>query len=355
MVVSAAAAAAASYFVFSFCFPPDNRLLADTSRSGDKACVPPTPSSLPSSIACRRVGTKNVELSRAQAAALLDEHVLPARERGRRIALGSQHPLWNKKSSSHALDAGDPILFETYGEFPLSSLDILLDRAEEILNAAPPQHAAKLRNNNNDDDTPIGAPQQQQQQQQRRRTRVVDVGSGCGRLALYLALSRPDWDVVGVELSPALHREAVAAVHRAAELGYVQRIVTADGDGLDASWDDAREIKIPTTKTASSSSRLDLHCGSAQSYSLLLQEADLIFCYSTAFESAGFSEESCAMLLSDDWSRLFAVGNNTNHNTLCITTDKALNPYHGWRILDCLDVPNPEVFESTGYIQQRST
>jgi hypothetical protein len=73
----------------------------------------------------------------------------------------------------------------------------------------------------------------------------------------------------------------------------------------------------------------------------------LILCYSTAFESAGFSEESEAMLLGHDWPTLFA-----DSDGLCITTEEALDPTAGWRILDRMDVPNPEVFESTGYIQR---
>ena len=34
-----------------------------------------------------------------------------------------------------------------------------------------------------------------------------------------------------------------------------------------------------------------------------------------------------------------------------VTTDRALDPRHGWKLLDRHDVPSPVVFESTGYIQ----
>jgi len=243
-------------------------------------------------------------LSRTEAATLMDEFVLPAAEKGRRIALGA-HQLVD----GVAVDGKDPVLFETYGEFPLPSLDSLLDRAEELFGAEQSYSATARR-------------------------KIVDIGSGCGRLALYMSLSRPTWDVYGIEISPVFHAEAVLAVKRAIEQGLLKNV----------------EDDTTTCSNPDNNGRLVLHCGPAQNFSDILQEADLIFCYSTAFESAGFSEESAALLLGHDWTSLMA---DTRSSSLCITTDKALNPAYGWRILDRLDVPNPEVFESTGFIQKR--
>lgn len=255
----------------------------------------------------------------------MDEHILPVSEKGRRIQLGN-HQL----RDGEAVHGQDPILFETYGEFPLPSLDVLLDRAGELLLLQEREHDQQLRSG--EPSSPHGS---------RRRT-IVDVGSGCGRLALYMALSRPNWNVYGIEISPVFHQEAMEAVHRAAEQGCLQ--MSKDDDGI------SNETDYSFSKTTATHSRLVLHCGPAQEYTSILQKADLIFCYSTAFESAGFSEEADALLLGDDWNVLFA---DTGTECLCITTDKALSPNYGWKILDRIDVPNPEVFESTGYIQQR--
>lgn len=236
-------------------------------------------------------------LPRAAAAELLDASLLPAVEKGVRLQL-CDGPV-----PGQVVAGSDPVLFETYGEFPLSSLDTLLDRAEELLPTS-------------DRDGPLS---------------VVDLGSGCGRLALYLALSRPSWDVHGIEISPALHRAAVEAAERGAAQGCL------------IGYDGSSTLGVPR------SSRLTLHHGPAADFSELLQSADIIFCYSTAFESCGFSEQATAMVLGRDWNELLT--SNVRLNRLCITTDKALDPSYGWRILDRIDVPNPEVFESTGFIQ----
>ena len=269
---------------------------------------PPPPSS--SSLHCRATSC----LSRSEAAQLMDELLLPATERGHRITLGLQ-----KLPEEVAVYGHDPVLAETYGEFPLSSLDVLLDRAEALLDAEE------------------GSQQSPTTSKKTRRRTIVDVGSGCGRLALYLALSRPSWDVYGVEISRVLSQEAFRAVNRAIDQGCLQ---TAEYD------DENDQLSEPH-----SGSLLTLYCGPAQEYSQLLERADLVFCYSTAFESAGFSEGAGGMILGQEWSTLFAV----NARGLCITTDKALEPAAGWAILDRVDVPNPEVFRSTGYIQRLLT
>jgi Putative methyltransferase len=247
-------------------------------------------------------------LSRAEAANVLNQNILPSTEKGARIQLGGQ-----RLHRGVAVAGNDPVLYETYGEFPLGSLDILLDRAEELVVACGESSTTKT---------------------------VVDLGSGCGRLALYMALSRPSWDVHGIEISPIFHQEAVKAVERAVAQGFV---VHSDPSG------DADKSPVGS-ETTLSNSRLSLHLGPAGDFPDLLQSADLIFCYSTAFESSGFSEQSSAMILGREWNELLTT--NCRSSSLTITTDKGLDPVFGWRILDRIDVPNPEVFESTGYIQR---
>lgn len=240
-------------------------------------------------------------LSRTEAAYVLDHHILPTTQKGARMLLGGVQ-------GGVAVTGDDPILFETYGEFPLRSLDTLLDRAEELLAAS-------------------GEP---------KRT-VVDLGSGCGRLALYMALSRNAWDVYGVEISPSFHKEAVNAVDRALDRGCM---VQSDG---------SHESTF-SFETTSSTSRLSLHLGPAGDFTELLQLADIIFSYSTAFKSSGFSERSSTMVLDVEWNVLLTKF--CQSTCLIITTDKALDPDFGWEILDRIDVPNPEVLESIGYIQR---
>jgi hypothetical protein len=116
-------------------------------------------------------------MSRTEATQMLNTFVLPTTDKGTRIQLSSS---WNRnsqlstmvetKNNTHPVPmaGNDPILYDTYGEFPLHSLDILLDRVEE------------LRSSSIDSQLLQGPP---------RRTKVVDLGSGCGRLALYMALT----------------------------------------------------------------------------------------------------------------------------------------------------------------------
>jgi hypothetical protein len=223
---------------------------------------------------------------RNNAAINLQEHILPAGEYARRTGLGRQAQ-GVMADDDLAIPGQDERLFQTYGEFPLDSLDTLLDRAL----------------------------QHRQQQDENRPLTVIDLGSGCGRLVLYMALTRPTWNVHGIELSSILHREALEAHERAIAGGWLQ--------------------------TANS---LEFHCGAASQFPDLLRQADLIFCYSTAFESSGFSPETGTMVLGPEWNELLTV----NRKGIIITTDKSLDSR--WRIIDRLDVPNPEVFESTGFI-----
>ena len=253
-------------------------------------------------------------LSRTEAAQILDAHILPTAQKGARLRLGGYQ-------AGVAVAGNDPALFETYGEFPLSSLDILLDRAEELLATA----TTKTTDN-------------------KSRKTVVDLGAGCGRLALYMALSRTSWDVHGIEIASVFHQEAVNAVERAVAQGCLLHCSHPSGD------DAPSVIDSDDDSQSTANSRLSLHLGAAGEFPKLLQSADLIFCYSTAFESSGFSEQATAMILGREWNELLT--STCQSSSLCITTEKALDPVFGWRILDRIDVPNPEVFESTGYIQR---
>jgi hypothetical protein len=252
-------------------------------------------------------------LSKKGAQFVLDHQLLPVSQYGNRISLGLQSQ--GLPIGRIALDAHDPVLSETYGEFPLPSLDTLLDRAVERLTVST---SPNLSSNN-----PLT---------------VVDLGSGCGRVALYLALSRRNWRVHGIEMSSIYHQAAAEACARAMDLGYLRD--TSDQKSQASGCEPPPEP----------SSTVFLHNGAANQYKDLFHRADLIFCYSTAFDSGGFSEGASALLLGREWSELLA--SSCRDGCVCITTDKALDPTLGWSILHRIDVPNGEVCGSTGYIQR---
>ena len=55
-----------------------------------------------------------------------------------------------------------------------------------------------------------------------------------------------------------------------------------------------------------------------------------------------------AMILDDEWSLMLADA--CKKGTGIVTTDRALNPKHGWSLKQVLDVDNPSLFGSTGYV-----
>jgi hypothetical protein len=243
-------------------------------------------------------------LSREQAVQVLDRDVLPATDYGKRIKVGRDA---QGIVVGQAISSLDPVLAKTYGEFPLESFDILMDAAITHL----PQTNGKS-------------------------VQFVDVGSGCGRLCFYTALTRGDassskpWKVHGIEIYDLLHQEATRARDAAFEKGWLQE---AQGD------DDTAVVNS-----------LSLHLGPAEDFSeSILKHADLIFAYSTTWTNSGFSPTVSAMILSDEWNRLFSE--SCKPGCVVVTTDRALDPRYGWKVLDRLDVANPEVFESTGFVQ----
>jgi hypothetical protein len=237
-------------------------------------------------------------LSRHDGHALMDSTLLPISEYGSRIKSGRDA---QGLTTSVAVSPNDPCLYLTYGEFPLSSLDELLDLALPYVSG---------------DTTSI---------------RMVDVGSGCGRLVLYAALTRgtPErqpWHVHGIEISPILHNMATLALSRGFQGG---------------SFTDYQHHDSAT-------SSIHLHLGAADEWTQVLQQCNLVFAYSTVFHSSGFSEEWGAMIMDKEWSGL--LSHNCPTGCVVVATDRALDPNDGWDLIDRLDVENREVMGSTGYI-----
>jgi hypothetical protein len=266
-------------------------------------------------------------LSRSQASKIMDETILPQADYGSRLGVGGDAQGLTDQAGGAvgAVSAQDPRLAFTYGEFPLTSLDALLDRAETYCGSNHDMYKGQY-----DDPT-----------RTRRRLRFVDVGSGCGRLCLYVGLTRPNWDVSGIECAPLLHQQAVLATERAIQAGYMRALEE----------DPAR----PSYGASKLSSVVHFHCAMAGDASSVLSKADIVFAYSTTWESSGFSTASSSMLLSEPWQQLFTA--SCMPGCVVITTDRSLDASTtvatSWEMLEQVDVGNPEVGGSAGYIQQR--
>jgi len=243
-------------------------------------------------------------LPRDIAKEILDDHVLPKQEYGKRIEYGRDaQGLLENEDDGVLIKGDDPLLSFTYGEFPLHSTDILLDAALKHLEMSEGDGVE-----------------------------FVDVGSGCGRLCLYLAMTRSGafQSVHGIEIGDVLHQEALRAQSAAVKGGWL--------------------TKLPPPQDSNNNCHLSLHHGPADTFPRILENANLIFCYSTAWETSGFSTEISAMILSNEWTELFST--MCKPGCIVVTTDRALDPRRGWTLIDRIDVSNPEVFESTGFIQQ---
>lgn len=239
-------------------------------------------------------------LPRAEGQAMLDLELMPQKLYSERIGLGRDA---QGIGSGMALDPSDPRLSMTYAEFPLSSLDRLMDLGLGYLSSPETEQSKPLV--------------------------CVDIGSGCGRIALYLALTLGHsdgqlWSVHGIEISDLLHEEAIH---------YLQ--CAADKD-------------LFTFSRCEKHNSVSLYLGAADKFAGLLGQADCVFAYSTAFSAKSFSPELGALILDPEWSKL--LSQSCRNGCVAITTDRALDPAYGWELVDHLDVENKEVFGSTGYV-----
>lgn len=240
-------------------------------------------------------------LSRDEALLVLNRDILPTEEYGDRIGYGRDA---QGIVTSELVQGNDPRLTLTYGEFPTHSMDQLVDLA--------------LRHVAMDDYEKI---------------EMVDLGSGCGRLVFYAALSRgtpqQPWNIRGIEISPLLHDIATKA--------------------LQAGQDWFVDTSATTTTTTNTLNTCELVCGPAQNHTDWLRQADVVFAYSTVWQTSGFSPQLGAMVMDRSWSELLAT--SCRPGCVVVTTDRALDPQHGWKLLNQLNVDNREVMGSTGYIQ----
>lgn len=263
------------------------------------------------------------KLDRELAQDVMATVILPAGEYGNRIRYGKDAQGYT--ASSTIITADDPRGVFTYGEFPMTSMDALVDLA-----------LSHYHKNNESDG-------------KQEHYTMIDLGSGCGRLVFYAALTRgqqhhhqqdggSSWSIHGIEISDILHDEGLRACLAGMDHGYFQAHDT----------DNDNPIISQQQPPPSNNNQFTLHRGPAQDFAPLLQQADIVFAYSTAFSTAGFSEALGAMVMGHEWNEL--LSQNCRPGTVAITTDRALDPALGWNLVERMDVDNREVMGSTGYI-----
>jgi hypothetical protein len=240
-----------------------------------------------------------------------------------------------------AITNDDPRNEYTYGEFPCDSFDFLVDRALELM--ADGNNGGMFHN---EDGNKI----------------MVDLGSGCGRLVFYAALTRggtsqddvssttqrsTQWDVHGVEIGTQLHSLAVNSLQRGVDNGWFTSIDNeSDANGSQIVFHNGNALPVEDPFFQFSQSTDD-----TPAIQTLLSRTSLLFAYSTVWETdptQQFHPELGAMILSPKWSQTLA--SQCQNGCVAITTDRALNPEHGWKLLDRMDVENPSVWGSVGYI-----
>ena len=239
----------------------------------------------------------------------------------------------------------DPRGEYTYGEFPFSSFDQLIDRGLDFV-----------------------AVHYDGDRRSRRKYTMVDLGSGCGRLVFYAALTRGgsssdnaessshlEWDVHGIEIGMKLHLLAVRSLQRGIDHGMFSR------DGIDVPIHNVssriiafhngnalsqESIRSPSSSTSSSISFSS--SSSINSISSQLSQTNLLFAYSTVWETSRFDPVLGALILSSKWSNTLASA--CSNGCVAITTDRVLDPNDGWKLVDRIEVENPSVWGSVGYI-----
>ena len=263
--------------------------------------------------------TINKSYSRQEAQDMVANTLCPPNEERARTNAGMEA---YSDGQGSVITNDDPRTEYTFHQFPLDSFDILVDRALDFVD---------------DDDGEC-------------RT-MIDLGSGCGRLCFYAALTRGmcdnktrRWNVNGVEIGSKLHSLAVNSLERGINNGWFEekdrneelsssQIAFLNGNAL--------------LQTDDLYFKTDTHINSNIQY--LLSKANILFCYSTVWEAeTDFNPEISAMILHEKWSK--SLANACSNGCIGVTTDRALNPMHGWKLVDRIDVENPSVWGSTGYI-----
>lgn len=250
---------------------------------------------------------------------IIDQKLFPTSEYVDRMNVGRDSQFQAGDASSFgSIAANDPRLSLTYHEFPLSSMDALISLA-----------SLEFKNENG-----------------REPNVLVDLGSGCGRLVFYSALLQKSsteedchvalWEEVhGVEISSLMHSYAGRVVERGVELDFFRN-------------DRGDECRPEQTCT-----NIYFHQGPASQCANVLHKADIIFCYSTVFDTEGFDPEVGTLILAKEWSQM--LSEVCKKGTVVVTTDRALNPSYGWALRQSMEVENKSLMGSVGYISVKTT
>ncbi|EJK73477.1 hypothetical protein THAOC_04898 [Thalassiosira oceanica] len=210
----------------------------------------------------------------------------------------------------------DPRTEYTYGEFPYNSVDLLVDRSQKYVTRR-------------DDDG---------------RTNFVDLGSGSGRLVFYQCLTRRNWETHGIEISQQFHDLALGSCAVGQAEGFF---------GPDTGQPDASRLAFHNGNALGVEDEFFAHTRSEDNERIqrVLSTAHILFAYSSVWETERtqpFSQDLQAMILSSKWSERLAEV--CPQGCVAITTDRALSPDFGWKLVDRADVENPSLFGSTGFI-----
>lgn len=284
-------------------------------------------------------------LDRSEAQRVTNEILCPPDEERDRNTAGMQAFDTTDVYRGNVIENDDPRTQYTYGEFPFDSFDVLVDRALELRDT----------NGNN-----FG-------KDQRKRNAMVDLGSGSGRLVFYAALTRGCNDEEereqvscksqfitcefhGIEIGSKLHSLALKSLQRGNNSGWFSYDDNTRSmkSNITFHHGNALLVEDPYFPSHSNSDEIHESATSQKSIRSVLSRATLLFAYSTVWETDHFDPNLQAMILSRKWSQTLA--SLCRNGCIAITTDRALNPSDGWRLLESIEVDNPSVWGSVGYI-----
>lgn len=217
--------------------------------------------------------------------------IYPDAELGYRVELGRRA---QGLVPGSVLRPTDPEQDRTYGEFDLHGVASILDIASRGL------------------EEPVS---------------FCDVGSGMGRLALFVALKFPKWRVRGLEISALLHGEAIVRAQRAENTSLVAH------------------------------NRLVFECRDFLASPPTLGDVNCLFLYSTVFPCV-YSPEHPYPILDESWTTSVTAAVQSSRRQVCkvITIDRALDPAAGFHIVNILPgIPNRETAGSVAYIHEFSS
>lgn len=278
--------------------------------------------------------------SKEEAQSIISNILYPQSEYKNRMRMGYQYTGIEDDHNQKPLTNEDERLRYTYAEFPVESFhQLTLDRAFYWKSTLEQVQRSEGEGNEN------------MKRTERRENHLVDIGSGCAQLVLYASLALNGngqhrinkdegpfgegdsmWHVHGIEISPSTHNYGVQMLERGIKENIFQ---TSNIQEEESDKDKVFEVS--------------LNLGPAAACETLLSKADIIFSYSSVFNTVGFSTTVGGMILAPEWSEMLAQ--RCKNGCVVVTTDRALDPAYGWTFLEKLDVENPDLIGSTGFIQ----